>query len=62
MSRKVKLQMERDNAEKLLDRLYAERYNDHEMTTVAFQVPVGTAIGELEASFPRLAKEFDNND
>jgi len=61
MSRTVKLQMERSHAEQLLERLYSQRYNDHEKTTVAFQVPVGKAINELEKRFPELAQDFDND-
>jgi hypothetical protein len=61
MTRTVKLQMERSHAEDLLDRLYSERYDDHDTTTVAFEVPVGKAIGELEMRFPELAQNFNDD-
>jgi hypothetical protein len=53
--------MERDHAEEMLDRLYADRYDDVEMATVAFRMPVDKAIEELERKFPGLAKDFNDD-
>lgn len=59
--RDIKLSVSRQHAEQMLQRLYKDRYDDVEETTVAFRMPVDKAIEELEKNFPELKRNWDDD-